>query len=108
MEGFKTRLTVERRVYTALTSLPKLKDHPSLSSVRPPVDDIQVDRWPLGHDDPLAQVRLDSLDIDSLDKVELLTAVEKEFAVDFTDAQYEQFATVGDVIEALLWNPKAQ
>ena len=108
VEGFKTRLLVERRVHSAITSLPKLADNPTLTAARPPADDVQIDWWPLGHDDPLAVVRLDSLDIDSLDKVELLTAVEKEFGIEFTDEQYEQFATVGDIIENLLWNPNTK
>ena len=108
VEGYKTRLTVERRVHQAITSLPKLRDHPALASTRPPKDSVAVDWWPIGHDDPLARLRLDSLDIDSLDKIELLTAVEKEFGVEFSDEQYERFAAVGDIIETLLWNPKAK
>ena len=108
VEGYKTRLSVERRVYSAISSLPKLADNATLRAARPPRDDIQIDWWPLGHDDPLAVLRLDQLDLDSLDKVELLTAVEKEFGVEFSDQQYEKFSTAGHIIEALLWNPNTK
>ena len=36
IEGYKTRLTVERRIYSALSSLPKFKDNPTLKAVAPP------------------------------------------------------------------------
>jgi len=108
IEGYKTRLTVERRIFKALTSLPKFSSHPVLLAASPPLTDDGVDRWPIGHDDPFAQVKFESLELDSLDKVEVLVSVEKEFGHEFSDAEFDKFQSVGDLIEAALWSPEAR
>jgi acyl carrier protein len=40
----------------------------------------------------------DDLGADSLDKVELLLALEDEFRIDITDEEAEKFETVGDIV----------
>ena len=106
--GYKTRLSVERRMYKAITALPKFSSHPLLQRASPPQHDDAVDDWAIGHDDPLARVSFKELEVDSLDKVELLVSVEKEFGHEFSDAEYEKFSSVGDLIEAVLWTPDAK
>ena len=108
IEGYKTRLMVQRRVYKALTSLPKFTSNPTLAARAPPMSDDSANTPTIGHDDPFAQLMFDELEVDSLDRVEMLVAVEKEFGHEFSDEAFEQFHSVGDLIEAILWSPEAR
>ena len=44
------------------------------------------------------QTQLDSLDIDSLDMVELICTLEDEENIDFGNPDQEQFKTIGDLV----------
>ena len=107
VEGYKTRLSVERRVWKAITANPKFSAHPVLLPVCPPLTDDGVDTYRIGHDDGFASVTFAQLEADSLDKIELLVAVEKEFGTEFSDDQFDRFSSIGDLIETVLWNPAA-
>ncbi len=43
----------------------------------------------------------DRIDVDSLDIVELVMAIEEEFDVEIPDAEADKFKTVGDIIKFL-------
>ena len=52
--------------------------------------------------DPEALTRdatLDSVDVDSLDLVELTQVVEEKYAIDLEGADFKQIKTVGDVVD---------
>ena len=44
---------------------------------------------------------IDDLGCDSIMVVELITALEKEFGVEISDKDADQFSTVGDILEYL-------
>jgi acyl carrier protein len=46
------------------------------------------------------ETRLDDLDMDSLDVVELALEIEDAYAIDIPDAEIARFQTVGDVIDS--------
>ena len=68
----------------------------------------RVQQPTIGHDDPFAQLSFEQLEVDSLDKVEMLVVVEKEFGHEFSDEQFDQFDRVGHLVEAILWNPECR
>ncbi len=48
------------------------------------------------------------LGLDSLDTVELIVAVEKEFKVELTDEEHENIRNINQVIERIFNHPRAQ
>ncbi len=42
--------------------------------------------------------RFDSIDLDSIDVVEIIFAIEDEFEVQFDDDKAQRFETIGDII----------
>ena len=57
--------------------------------------------------DALCSITFAQLNADSLDKIEILVSVEREFNYEMEDEQYDRFKTVGDIVETILWHPKA-
>jgi len=51
---------------------------------------------------PDVKIGEDGLGLDSLDQVELLTAIEEEFKVEIPDEDAEKLASIDDVINYLL------
>ena len=48
------------------------------------------------------------LGLDSLDTVEVVMAVEEEFAVEIPDAEADKITSVGEAVEYLVTNPNAR
>jgi acyl carrier protein len=103
VEGYKTRHTVESRVLKAVMELPKFREHPQLAAIAQELTDPKR----VGPHDSLSSITLNDLQVDSLDKVELLVAVEREFDTEFSDSEFEKFTSVGQIIEHILWLPQA-
>jgi len=51
---------------------------------------------------------LESLDMDSLDLVELMQAIEDEFGIEVPDEDLESVETVGDAVRAVVKNSTVQ
>jgi len=104
--GLKDRLSVERRIHQALSKIIKIADQPIFQSAVPPSDvDIAASR--VSHTDALSKLTFNDLNLDSFDRVEVLTAVEYEFDHEFSDEDYDRLKTIGDLIEEILWVPRA-
>lgn len=103
VEGYKTRHSVETRVLHAVMQMPKFREHTQLVAIAHELTDPKR----VGPHDSLSSITLNDLQVDSLDKVELLVAVEKEFNTEFSDEEFEKFKTVGEIIEHILWTPQA-
>ena len=74
----------------------KLKGH--IVAVLDTIKKILKENNNLKSDDLSEDTQLDSLDIDSLDMVELICTLEDEENIDFGNPDQEQFKTVGDLI----------
>ena len=53
-------------------------------------------------------VAFKDLALDSLDVVEVVMAVEEEFAVEIPDAEADKITSVGEAVEYLVTNPNAR
>jgi acyl carrier protein len=47
------------------------------------------------------ELDLDALDVDSLDRIELLMAVQQEFGVKFTPDELKSMSSIGDVVAVI-------
>lgn len=50
----------------------------------------------------------DDLGLDSLDAVEVVMAIEDEFAIEIPDAEADRIASVGDAVEYIAAHPMAK
>ena len=50
--------------------------------------------------------KLEDLGLDSLDKIELLYAIEEQFGIEFENEEMQGFVTVGDIVASIEKNYK--
>ena len=61
----------------------------------------------LGEGEPGHEVR-EALDLDSLDVVEVVLAIEEEFAVEIPDAEADKIASIADAVAYISAHPQAK
>jgi len=77
-------------------------------SVEEKVKQIVVDQLGVeGSEVSLSSSFVDDLGVDSLDRVELVMAMEEAFAVEITDEQAEKIATVQDAVDYIQQHAKS-
>ncbi len=87
--AFLSREDVHTRVVDVLRRFPKIKD----------ADNVHIEpKTHLG----------DHLGLDSLDQVELMMAIEEEFAIEIPDENLDKIFTVEDLVSFVTTNPMAQ
>lgn len=55
-----------------------------------------------------SSVPLSQLGLDSLDLVELMVAVEREFQIELQDEEHDSIKNIGDIVEMIHEHPRAQ
>lgn len=66
------------------------------------VDRIVIEHLNCDGDDVTPIATLDELGADSLDKVELIMALEEEFGVHISDERAEEIVTIGDMVKVVV------
>ncbi|MDY5853546.1 MAG: phosphopantetheine-binding protein [Bacilli bacterium] len=47
------------------------------------------------------ETKLEDLGLDSLDKIELLYAIEESFGIEFENEEMQSFITIGDIVKSI-------
>ena len=55
-----------------------------------------------------ADTKFEALDLDSLDIVEVVLAIEEEFAVEIPDAEADKIASISDAVSYIAAHPQAK
>ena len=55
-----------------------------------------------------ADTKFEALDLDSLDIVEVVLAIEEEFAVEIPDAEADKIASIADAVAYISAHPQAK
>ncbi|MBO8167810.1 MAG: acyl carrier protein [Thermoanaerobacteraceae bacterium] len=68
------------------------------------VKDVVVEQLGVDADEVTMETSFEDLDMDSLDIVELIMALEEEFGLEISDEEAEKLTTVGAVVEYIKEN----
>ena len=55
-----------------------------------------------------ADAKFETLDLDSLDIVEVVLAIEEEFAVEIPDAEADKILSINDAVDYICGHPQAK
>lgn len=104
--GLNSRADVESRLLSVLYNHSKLSHHtPTINNVS--TGAAAAAAVPaVNYSIPLTAT-MNELGLDSLDVVELLVQVEREFSIELPDEQYNSNNTVEQLIEYIIWHPQA-